>query len=215
MTDEQWVNLTAWLKLPPEARAPIENELDLYARVGANAGKAPSETRKKLERVAALADDLLKAIEEFGPEEHQALRSDQPAVVHLTQRPELAEAKAVELASFVGRPRATPRLDTFRSLAERHAQLSTLRDHMMTAAATIAKGKTGRDASNVRALVRGVSKAIEPYTGKPLGKGKPEFDFVRKLCKLADPEIREGSIKGAIEDLTTEELAPENSSNAG
>lgn len=68
MTDEQWVNLTAWLKLPPEARAPIENELDLYARVAANAGKAPSETRKKLERVAALADDLLKAIEEFGPE---------------------------------------------------------------------------------------------------------------------------------------------------
>ena len=42
MTDEQWVNLTAWLKLPPEARAPIENELDLYARVSWSARSGSS-----------------------------------------------------------------------------------------------------------------------------------------------------------------------------
>lgn len=209
MTDEQWTSLTARLKLPPETRAPIENELDLYARFAVGAGPAPAETRKKLERVAALAGDLLKAIEEFGPGEHEALSASHPVIVDLTRDP------PAKLARLVGHPRGTPRFEARKLLVEQQTRLTALRDRVAAAATSVAKGKPGSDASNVRALIRRVSEVVETRTGKSLGKGKPEFDFTRKLCALADPTIKEGTIKGAIEDLTSKKLAPENSANFG
>src|SRR5579859_3089837 len=82
MTDEQWSTLTAWLKVPAAARVPIENELDLYSRVAAaGTGPRPSEVRSKLEHAAKLASELLEAIEELGPEEHDALCASQPVTV--------------------------------------------------------------------------------------------------------------------------------------
>ena len=70
MTDDQWSSLTSWLKVPSTARAPIENELDLYARVAASGNAPPpSEVRSKLEHAAALASELLEAIEKLGPKE--------------------------------------------------------------------------------------------------------------------------------------------------
>lgn len=209
MTDEQWADLTYWLKLPATARVPIENELDLFARVAAAAGPVPAETRKKLERAAGLAVDLLRAIEEFGPEEHEALSASRPATV------DLAHDASAKLARLVGHPRATPRFDARKLLVEQHAHLTAFRDRMAAAARSVAKGKSGSDASNVRALVRRVSEVIEARTGKTLGKGKPASDFTRKLCALADPTIKEGTIKGAIESLTSEKLASENSANSG
>jgi hypothetical protein len=69
MTDEQWSTLTAWLKVPAPARAPIENELDLYRRSADAAISPPSETRKNLERVAEVAVTPLgeKAVEKSTP----------------------------------------------------------------------------------------------------------------------------------------------------
>ncbi|HLZ03430.1 MAG TPA: hypothetical protein VKR55_14925 [Bradyrhizobium sp.] len=161
MTDEQWSTLTAWLKVPAAARVPIENELDLYSRVAAaGTGPRPSEVRSKLEHAAKLASELLEAIEELGPEEHDALCASQPVTVG-------PETNAAELARMVGHSRATPRLDALKLLAKQHAHAVAIRDCMTTAAASIARGKT-RDASNVRALVRRVSKIIEAHTGEPL-----------------------------------------------
>lgn len=210
MNDEQWSKLTALLKVPAAARVPIENELDWYARFADAVAPPPNETKKKLERAAALASELLHTLEGLGRDVQNALCASEPITAEL-----LDPAAASKLARLVGRPRATPRRDAHILLAEHHAQLTALRDCMSTAATRIARGKTGSDASNVRALIRHVSKIIEKHTGKPLGKGKREFDFALELCKLADPQIRIGSIKAAIEDLNSEKLASENSANLG
>jgi len=115
------------------------------------------------------------------------------------------------------RPRLVqaPRLDALKLLADQHAQLTILRNWIATTATTVARGKTGRDASNVRALVRRVNEIIETHTGKSLGKGKRKFHFTLELCKLAEPQIKSGSVTAAIEALNSEKLASENSINLG
>jgi hypothetical protein len=188
MTDDDWSNLTHWLKLPDAARHPIENELDLYRRVAESAASPPSETRKKLEHAASAVDKVLELIEGFGPDEHSA---------------------------FVEREGPTPRLDALKLLVKQHAELTAVRDRIATAAGKPQRGKTGSDASNARALVRRVSEIVETYIGTPLNKGKPELDFAEKLGKLAEPQVSIYSIKGAIENLASKKLAAENSANSG
>ncbi len=207
MTDEQWSTLTTWLKVPSEARAAVENELDLYARVAA-AGIAPrpSDVKSKLEHAAGLASKLLEAMEEFGLEEHDALCASQPVTVG-------SESDASELARLVGRSRATPRREALKLLAEQQAQLLSIRDGLTIAAGTVVRGKT-RDASNARALVRRVSEIVEAHTGKPLSRGSKELDFARKFGELADPPISFSSVNEAVKTLAPK-LASENSANSG
>jgi hypothetical protein len=215
MTDEQWSTLTAWLKVPAPARAPIENELDLHRRSADAATSPPSETRKNLERVAEVADKLLGLIEGFGPDEHCALveRDESAALSRLSASLTAPEGVVPTRATVVGG--STPRLDALKLLVEQHAQLTVLRDRMATAAAKVGRGKTGSDATNTRALVRRVSEIIETHTGTPLNKGKRGLDFAEKLGKLADPPIGANSIKGAVETLEPKKLAAENSANSG
>jgi hypothetical protein len=176
MTNEDWSDLTRWLILPDNARQPIENELDLYHRSAESAASPPSETKQNLEHAADTADRLLGLIEGFGPDEHYAL-----------------------VESGEG---ATPRLDALKLLVDKHAQLTALRDRMTNAAAKLGRGKTGSDASNVRALVKRVSKIIETHTGKPLSKRGADLKFAEELCKVADPPIKFFSLKGAIEKIS-------------
>jgi hypothetical protein len=215
MTDEQWSTLTKWLKVPAAARAPIENELDLYRRAADAATSPPSETRKNLERAAEVADKLLGLIEGFGPDEHCALaeRGESVALSHLSASLAAPEGVAPTRVAVVGG--SAPRLDALKLMVEQHAQLSALRDRMATAAAKVGRGKTGGDASNTRALVKRVSEIVETYAGTPLNKGKRELDFAEELGKLADPPISANSIKGAIETLAQKKLSAENSANSG
>jgi hypothetical protein len=229
MTDEQWSVLTRWLKVPNVARQPIENELDIYSRFAYATATPPSETRQNLERATQLASRLLEVIEGFGPEEHRALAEsiESAAISDISALP-----IAPEVQLLVDRPRKdrddqmwivpapapivglTPRLDAVKLLADQHAQLTALRNRMATAAAKIGRGKTGSDPGNVRALLKRVSEIIETHMGKPLSKGKREFDFAGALCNLADPQISPSSIKTAIENLAPK-LASEKSANSG
>jgi hypothetical protein len=75
-------------------------------------------------------------------------------------------------------------------------------------------GKSGSDPSDERALLKRVSEIVETHMGKALSKGKPETDFAREFCKLADPQIGPGAIKLALENLRAR-IAAEKSSNPG
>lgn len=163
MTDEQWSTLTARLKVPAPARAPIENELDLYRRVANAATLPPSETRKNLERAAEVAGKLLGLIEGFGPDDHRALveLDESVALSHVSASLTSPDGVAPTRATVVGG--STPRLDALKLLVEQHAQLTVLRDRMATAAARVGRGKTGSDASNTRAFVTRVSEIIETH----------------------------------------------------
>jgi hypothetical protein len=234
MTNEDWSDLTLRLKLPDAARQPIENELEVYRRCAEPVVSPPSETRDNLERAAELAGQLLRVIERFGPDEYRALVGGADNSVALSSL-DLDVPLAAEVQTLIDRPRqnqdvavlyavparaalavaTTPRLDALKHLADHRIQLAALSDRMKNAAAKLGRGKTGSDASNVRALVKRVSEVIETHTGQSLGKGKREFDFAEKLGKLADPPISANSIKGAIEVLKPKKLAAENSANSG
>jgi hypothetical protein len=228
MTDEQWSAVSRRLKVPDAAREQIENELDLYRRFACATASPPSETRKNLEQAVALASTLLEVIEGFGPDEHRALVESVESVT-LSDISALPIAPEVQL--LVDRPRKdldpmwivparasavgiTPRIDALKLLVDQHARLTAPRDRMATAAAKIGRGKTGSDPRNVRALLKRVSEIVETHIGRPLSKGKREFDFAVALCKLADPQISTNSIKGAIEDLEPK-LPAENSAKSG
>jgi hypothetical protein len=186
MTDQEWDGLTWYRRLPNEARAPIEAELDLYSRFASAVAQPPSATRKNLEHAAELASRLLKATSGFGPDEHHAL------------------------VEFVG---ATPRLDALKLLADQSGRVAALRDRLTTAASKIEKGK--RDAGNQRALVSRVNQVIVAHTGRPLSKAKEDLHFACKLGELAKPAVGPGSIKEAIENLVEPNLAFEKVANSG
>jgi hypothetical protein len=221
MTNEDWSDLTRWLKLPDTARQPIENELDLYRRCAESVALPPSETRDNLERAAELASQLLKVIERLGPDEHRALVGGADNSVALSSLDLDVPIIAAEVQTLIDRPRknqdvdalyavpvraalavaTTPRLDALKHLADHRIQLAALRDRMKNAAAKLGRGKTGSDASNVRALAKRVSEIVETHTGKPLSKVGADLKFAEKLCKLAEPPISFFSMRGAIENL--------------
>jgi hypothetical protein len=235
MTNEDWSDLTRWLKLPDTARLPIENELDLYRRCADSVAPPPSETRGNLERAAELASHLLEVIERFGPNEYRALVGCCTDNSVTLSNLDVEVPLAAEVQTLIDRPRenqdvdafyavparaalvvtTTPRLDALNQLADSRIQLAALRDRMTYAAATLKRGKTGSDASNARALVKRVSEIVETCTGTPLSKGKPELYFAERLGRLADPPISANSIKGAIETLEPKKLAAEKSANYG
>jgi hypothetical protein len=184
--------------------------------------------RQELADVAAVASELLGAIENLSPEAHSALGVGQPVTVTRPDDLELTGPVAAELAPLtIGRPRkrkdqdvkamtmalaTTPRLDALRSLDDKHKQVTALRDQMLMAATRIGQGKTGKDAGNVRAFVRRVSQIIEAHTGEPLSRGKRQLDFAEKLGRLAEPHIDSGSIVEAIRNLQRGETSLQTSS---
>ena len=225
MTDEQWSDLTYWLKLPDAARMPIEKELNLYQRRAAltdfAGGKPqrPSETKKKLERATSLASELLCVIETFEAEEIAALTD--PAVSAACSALSEQREQTLDPASVMTPPikwpvGAEPRIYAAFNLFHHNAHLAALHERLATASVKIRRGKTGSDPSSVRALFERISEIVETHTGQPLSKGKLENDFAEKLgSKLAAPPISVGSIKGAIESLSQEKLSSEDTANSG
>jgi hypothetical protein len=227
MTDEQWSDLTHRLKLPDAARRPIEAELRRYRSpmglnefAGAEADPRPSDVKRKLERGASLAGELLDTLESLKTMAYDALIDPAVSEACLT----IAEQREVlwgnSSTMLLKPPLECPEgqnLDRYASMAmiHHHAHLTALYDRFTIAGETFAiKGKSGRDPSDVRALLKRVSEIVETHTGKPLSKGKPETDFARKFCKIADPQIGPGTMQLALENLRARIVA-KNSSNSG
>ena len=90
MTNEQWSDVTRYLKLPETARKPLEEQLEgyqsrelLFEVAGAEPDLRPSDVKKKLERAASLAGELLDILTRA----HAARRPDCPAVFHVNGTP--------------------------------------------------------------------------------------------------------------------------------
>jgi hypothetical protein len=220
MTNEQWSDVTRYLKLPETARKPLEEQLEgyqsrelLFEVAGAEPDPRPSDVKKKLERAASLAGELLDILEGITTLGYDALID--PAVSEscfdIAKRREALSGNSSTL--FLN----TLLEDVSASMAmiHHHAHLTALYDRFRISAETFAiKGKSGSDPSDVRELLKRVSEIVETHTGKPLSKGKAETDFAREFCKLADPQIGPGTIQLALENLRARIVA-ESSSNPG
>jgi hypothetical protein len=228
MTNEQWSDVTRYLKLPDAARKPLEEQIasyrsrDIFSEFGSGAepDPRPSDVKKKLERAASLAGELLDILEGVKTLGYDVLIS--PAVSEacfdVAKRREALWGNSSTLIFYP--PLECPEgesADRSASIAmiHHHAHLTALYDRFSIAAETFAiKGKPGSDPSDVRALLKRVSEIVETHTGKALSKGKPETDFARKFCELADPQIGPGAIKLALENLRAR-IAAKKSSNPG
>lgn len=227
MTNEEWSRLTRHLKVPGAAREALEKQIQGYQSRnmlseinGAEPDPRPSDVKKKLERGAALAGELLDILEDVKTLGYRALLD--PAVsedcLAAARQREAAwgNSSTMLLKTQLARPeRQSPLMSASVAMIYHHAHLTALCDRFRIAAETFAiKGKSGSDPSDVRALLKRVSEIVETHTGKALSKGKPETDFAREFCKLADPQIGPGAIKLALENLRAR-IAGENSSNSG
>jgi hypothetical protein len=227
MTNEQWSDVTRHLKLPDTARKPLEEQLESYQSremllkfAGAEPDPRPSDVKKKLERGASLAGELLDILESVKTQGYDALID--PAVSEacfdIAKRRDAlwGNSSTLLLNPPLECPDGeTPDMSATMAMIHHHAHLTSLYDRFRISAETFAiKGKSGSDPSDVRELLKRVSEIVETHTGKPLSKGKAETDFARKFCKLADPQIGPGTIQLALENLRAKIVA-ENSSNPG
>jgi hypothetical protein len=219
MTNEQWCDLTRWLKLPEAARSAIEAALNSHemltslkefatggakTRPSETKKKRPSEAKKKLQRSASLAGELLDILENLESIAYDALID--PAVteacVAIAKRREAVTGNSSIIVPRLENPEVQEFMRALHAMAHHHGHLTALHDRLTIAAETFAmKGKTGSDTTGIRNLLRRVSEIVETHTGKPLSKGKRELDFACKLGELAYPPIGRGSIKEAIENL--------------
>jgi hypothetical protein len=227
MTNKEWSRLTLYLKVPGAAREALEEQIQGYQSRnrlseigGAEPDPRPSDVKKKLERGAALAGELLNIVEDLKTLGYRALLD--PAVsegcVSAARQREAAwgNSSTMLLQTLLECPeRQSPVVSASVTMIYHHAHLTALWDRFRIAAETFAtKGKSGNDPSDVRALLKRVSEIVETHTGKALSKGKPEIDFAREFCKLADPQIGPGAIKLALENLRAR-ITAKKSSNPG
>src|ERR1700682_2908352 len=179
MTNEQWSDVTRYLKLPDTARKPLEEQLESYrsrdilpsfanfAGAGAEPDPRPSDVKKKLERAASLAGELLDILEGVKTLGFDALID--PAVSEASF--EIAKGRealwgnssTMLLQTQLEYPEGqSPAISALIAVIHHHAHLPALYARLSIAAETFAiKGKSGRDPSDVRELLTRVSKIVE------------------------------------------------------
>jgi hypothetical protein len=102
--------------------------------------------------------------------------------------------------SGTGKFGQTPRLDTYRLIEQRFAELEMLRHLLVVAQDRIARATPGPSfaAKNVRDLVRGLGKVVEEYSDCRFQRSPAVVAFVEAVCQVADPKIGSGSIDEAM-----------------
>lgn len=225
MTNEEWSRLTRQLKVPGAARESLEEQIQnyqsrnmLFEFAGAEPDPRPSDVKKKLERGAALAGELLDILEGVKTLGYRVLIDPAVSKACLAaarqRQTAWGNSSTMLLQTQLECPEGqSPVRSASVAMIYHHAHLTALYDRFRIAAETFAiKGKPGSDPSDVRALLKRVSKIVKTHTGKALSKGKRETDFAREFCKLADPKIGSGAIKLALENLRAR-IAAKKSSN--
>lgn len=210
-------------EVPGAARESLEKQIQnyrsrnmLFELTGAEPDPRPSDVKRKLERGAALAGELLDILDDVKTLGYRVLLDPAVSEACLAAARQRGNSITMLLQTELECPEGqSPVRSASVAIIYHHAHLTALYDRFRIAAETFAiKGKSGSDPSDVRALLKRVSEIVETHTGKALSKGKPETDFAREFCKLTDPQIGSGAIKLALENLRAR-IAAEKSSNPG
>jgi hypothetical protein len=184
LTDEQWSEVAKLSKIPEgehDARHHIETTIGIFRQFQASDldRVTPAELRKQLKAQAKLAHDLYSGFSKL---------LDEPAA-YIALTGELAE-----------RRRSSDVLDA-RRLSEVLDVLSYL-DGLLSAA-RIEGSKRGPKAKNIYWLVGNLDGIREHFTREKITrsyKNDASKKYITYVCRIADPDIGDGTIEQAMKD---------------
>jgi hypothetical protein len=209
LSDSQWRKIQKASGLPECARKQIDREIEWYNIFQPTKElPRPAETRKKLLRIAKLANNLLTAIIGDDANARAALSGlDQSqrgvAFTTILSGAELDVLQALTTpVPQAGRP--TPRHDALQLLCQRCWAVERLRFWAENAARSLPAESKGahKAAENNKWLVARLDAILVEYTGRHVSRGYKHDDLKRyvELCfKATNAEFGPGSIKEAIE----------------
>lgn len=186
LTDEQW-KMTAKLSGIPEgaadARHDIETRIGIFRETQASDldRATPAEIRQQLEAQAKLAHDLNSGFSKL---------LDEP------------DAYTALTGNLDERRRSSDVLDA-RRLSEVLDVLSYLDWLLSDALRRVEGGKRGPKAKNIYSLVGNLDGIREHFTGKKITrsyKDDASKKYITYVCRIADPDIRDGTIENAMKD---------------
>jgi hypothetical protein len=190
LTDEQWAEVARHSRLPGEARASVGQAIVTYRHWQRiiDSRPAPREIRAELDRLRSDAEGLLRRL--------MAAMSDPDAHVAFV-RP---------LRPLKGWPPGTgPISDEVAHQRLRSAtyELERLATWLALARDRIQRGKTGskRQAIPAYFLINRLNQILEGFTGKTITRSPKRPDmakYVKTVCRIADPDIGEGTITEAM-----------------
>jgi hypothetical protein len=190
MTDEDFARLTrALATVPdlPDGAHHIALAIDTYRDpILAPARKKPDAVRDALQRIVTQANEILGAFR------------DTDVKVAMT---EMDEAR--EDGVHIGEDRAVTikGVAPLERLADHCTSLACLRDWATSAAEKMPPAKPGTDAGKIRKLIGSLDVVLMAYTRQGLTRAKHMVALAHDVCRIADPDITEGMVTGAIDAL--------------
>lgn len=190
LADEQWKEVVQLSGLPPQARPEIGTAIATYRSWQAKIDnrKAPAEIRDEMKRLRTEAQALLKDLARAmsHADTHFALTCPFPP-------PQGWPPHTVPVPQEVAHQQLNFMLHELERLIQR-LDLARLQ---------VRSGKTGqkRLATPAYFLVNHLNQILERFTGKTITRStkRPEImEFVKIVCRIADPDIGDGTIAEAM-----------------
>ena len=186
LTDEQWkmtAKLSGIAEGADDARRDIETTIGIFRAMQASDldRVTPAEIRKQLEAQAKLAHDLNSGFSKL---------LDEPDVY------------TALIGNLDEHRRSSDVLDA-RRLSEVLDVLSYLDWLLSDALRRVEGGKRGPKARNIYWLVGNLDGIREHFTGKKITrsyKDDASKKYITYVCRIADPDIRDGTIENAMKD---------------
>jgi hypothetical protein len=191
LSDEDWTKVSRYSGLPPDARPRIGMAIAAYRQSQAviDARKTSAQIRDQLEGLRDDADALMKHLE-------AAIHNNADLYVALTfpRRPP---------KGWPPNTGAVPREVAEQRLRSALFELDRLVCWLGLARDRVPRGKPGAKRQAVPAyfLVNHLNEILERFTGKTITrstKTTDTVDYVKTVCRIADPKIGDGTIIEAI-----------------
>lgn len=182
LTQHQWTMILTPVQLRDGARLSIEWLIGIHRFFDQFEGPRPSQVKAKIRGLINRVDALLANFTGGKWDVFFALTNDDRTV------------------SGTGKFGQTPRLDTYRLIEQKFAELEKLRHLLVVAQDRTTRAVPGPSfaAKNVRDLVGGLSKVLDEYSDRRFQRSPAIVAFVEAVCQVADPKIGSGSIDEAM-----------------
>jgi hypothetical protein len=189
LTDEQWTEISRHVALESEAQWMIEEVINFYRKKQADidAQKAPANLRKELDH---LRDDLKSFIARLA----KLFFYDADFYSAAILQPSPARGR---------RPRTGPALrevNEQRTISALH-QLQSLSDWLVLARESVPRGRSTRQSLPAYIAAERLDEILAKFKKKHLTRSTKLDDtyrYVRTVLRIADPDIRNGTIVGAM-----------------
>lgn len=178
LSDKQWAEITARLRLPDPARARIEDEINRYREIRATWRRPPGEVKKRLARIVASATKLEKLLNNLDKQE----------------RIELSEVWSMDLSKIVlmGGGGAYSPLDS--------AIIDVRRISIACRAASDNVSRFSK-AEQAISLVDWMDGILQEFADRRVSQEQAVLSFLNSVYKFANGRRAEGTVAEAVKKL--------------